>query len=59
MVQHKMKIGGSEKLANSSPSYPYKSMRYVCKHYGKPRVRGQTKRPVQQYYASGCEAVLR
>lgn len=54
-----MRIGGSEKLANSTPSHPYKSVRYQCKHAGKPRLRGNAKRPVQQYLASGCEAVIR
>ena len=54
-----MKIGGSEKLANSTPAFPYKMVRYLCKHAGKPRVRGQAKRPVQQYLATGCEAVVR
>ena len=52
-----MKIGGSEKLPNSSPAFPYKMVRYLCKHAGKPRSRGQAKRPVQQYLATGCEAV--
>ena len=54
-----MKIGGSEKLPNSSPAFPYKMVRYLCKHAGKPRSRGQAKRPVQQYLATGCEAVVR
>lgn len=54
-----MKVGGSEKIANSTPAHPYSSLRYVCKHYDKPRIRGDAKRPVQQYLATGCEAVLR
>ena len=29
------------------------------KHYGKPRIRSEGKRPVQQYFATGCSAVLR
>ena len=52
-----MKVRGSEKLAGGK--HPYKSVKFLCKHYGKPRVRGNAKRPVQQYLASGCEAVCR
>ena len=27
-----MKIGGSEKQVNGTPTHPYKSIRYQCKH---------------------------
>ena len=54
-----MKVQGSVKLAKSSPAYPFKSIRHICKHYGKPRIRSEGKRPVQQYVATGCSAVLR
>ena len=52
-----MKVGGSEKLANSK--HPYKSVKFQCKHYGKPRIRSNAQRPVQQYLASGCTAIVR
>ena len=29
------------------------------KHYGKPKIKSEGKRPVQQYLAAGCAAVLR
>ena len=42
-----MKIGGSQKLPNSSPAFPYQMVRFLCKRAGKPRSRGQAKRLVQ------------
>ena len=48
-----------KKLIKGTPTHPYKTVRYQCKHKGKPKLRGKAQRPVQQYLASGCESVLR
>lgn len=53
-----MKVGDSRKLVGVSES-PYQYVVYVCKHYGKPRVRGNSVRPNQSYFPTNCPVKLR
>ena len=56
---HPMKTDSSVKNDEESLSFPYRQIRFACKHAGKPRIRGEGKRPVQAYLACECPVVLR
>ena len=47
-----MKTHSSKKMAEetvSLPDFSSQQIRFTCKHVGKPRVRGEGKRPIQAY----------
>ncbi|XP_070563064.1 zinc finger SWIM domain-containing protein 3-like [Ptychodera flava] len=56
-----MKVSTSHrnKGALDPKNFPYSDITFVCKHYGKPRIRGVNERPRQSYFASGCNVKLR
>ena len=57
---HPMKTDSSQKSDEGSTSqFPFRQIRYTCKHSGKPRARGNGKRPVQAYLACECPVSLR
>ena len=56
---HPMKTAGSYKNDEESNDFPYMSIRFACKHTGKPRMRGEGKRPMQAHYACECPVVVR
>ena len=56
---HPMKTDSSKKNDEESNLFPYRQIRFSCKHAGKARIRGEGKRPVQAYFACECPVVLR
>ncbi|TKR68176.1 hypothetical protein L596_024192 [Steinernema carpocapsae] len=58
---HPFRVASSEKMVESplGDTFKYRYIVYHCKHYGKPRMRGQGKRPNQNYLPCGCGAMLR
>ena len=57
---HPMRTDSSVKNEDKSQtSFPFRQIRFTCKHSGKPRVRGQGKRPVQAYMPCECPMSVR
>ena len=60
---HPMKTDSCKKKTEDKSlcqsDFPFQQIRFTCKHSGKPRIRGQGKRPVQAYLPCECPMVLR
>ena len=54
-----MKVDSSHKNDIESTLFPYRQMRFSCKYAGKPRIRVESKRPLQAYLACQCPVVAR
>ena len=57
-----MKTDSSKKVDDKSidhSKFPFQQIRFTCKHAGKPRMRGQGKRPLQAYLPCECPMFLR
>ncbi|XP_063215902.1 uncharacterized protein LOC134527287 [Bacillus rossius redtenbacheri] len=51
---HPMRVNHSVRSPGGGDNIPYVQVKYVCKHFGKPRIRGNDVRPNQKYNAKGC-----
>ena len=52
---HLMKVDSSHKNDIESTLFPYRQIRFSCKHAGKPRIRGED----QAFLACECPVVVR
>ncbi|KAI1721369.1 hypothetical protein Ddc_07821 [Ditylenchus destructor] len=63
LYYHPFRVASSETLRQPDGSvyetFKYRYIVYHCAHYGNPRMRGNGKRPNQNYLPCGCKAMMR